>query len=82
MKEIYEKLISILQQYTEKEITLDQILKTTTSVNDLGISSIRRMDIIIDIEEFYNIEFNENEMRKLGTVNELAHLIQKKLTNQ
>lgn len=79
MDEIREKLIEILQQYTDMRLTLEDISESTPIVRDLGISSIRRMDIILDVEEFYNMEFDEKELGNITTFNELVQLIQKKL---
>ncbi len=78
MNEIKEELISILQLYTNVKLISDEIPDSVAFMNDIGISSIRRMDIILDIEEFYNIEFNEKELWNLKKISELIHLIRVK----
>lgn len=55
----------------EKEITPDAKLKSK-----LGISSVEFVDIAMTIEEEFEVELDEDKLRKVKTVQELCDYIE------
>ena len=53
------------------DVTPDAKLK-----GNLGISSVEFVDIAMTIEEEYNIELNEDKLRKVKTVQELCDYVE------
>ncbi len=67
---MFDKVKEILVdelQIKESDISLDAEL-----VNDLGINSLELADLIMIFEEKFNIEINENVIRKFLTVGDIV----------
>lgn len=75
-KVILEKLEDIVKKkVTNANITLDSKLV------DLGLDSLDKAEILISIEETFGFEFEEEEMGKISSVNDLVVLIKAKASN-
>lgn len=75
-KVILEKLEDIVKKkVTNANITLDSKLV------DLGLDSLDKAEILISIEETFGFEFDEEEMGKISSVNDLVVLIKAKASN-
>ncbi len=75
-----EKLKKIIVQVLsvdEKEITLD-----TTFVDDLGADSLDIFQIILDIEEEFDIEIKHDDAEKITSVGEAINKIKMALANK
>lgn len=73
--EVSEKIIKIIADQLNKdasEISRDQEL-----VQDLGADSLDAVEIIMNIEEEFNIEIPEEEASKIKTVGEIIDVIEK-----
>ncbi len=55
------------------EVTVESSLK------ELGLDSLDVVEMLTDMEEKYGIEFDNDEMLELGTVNDVISVIEKKL---
>ncbi len=68
-----EKLLEIVKNYLEEdmEFSLEMKLK-----DELGLDSLDLMDIVMDIEEFFKIEFKEEDIVSLVTVKDLIEMIE------
>ena len=56
-----------------KEVTLE------SNVKELGLDSLDIVDLLMDMEEKYDIEFENEEMTDLITVNDVVKAIEAKL---
>lgn len=71
---MYERIKEMLVEelgIEEKDITPDAKLKSK-----LGISSVEFVDIAMSIEEEFNVELDEDKLRKVKTVQELCDYIE------
>ena len=71
------QLNEIISNYTgEYILNINNTLK-----NDLGLDSLIIVDVLIQIEETFGIEFDESdlELQNLKTVKDLIQLVEKKL---
>ena len=66
-----EKIIEILSQYTEEEITEESIL-----VNDLGLTSFDLVSLVTEFEDEFDIEIADREIRKLVSVADIMEYIE------
>lgn len=67
---IKDVLVSKLQ-LNENEITPDSEL-----VNDLGINSLELADLVMECEEEFNIEIDDNSIRGFVTVGDVAKYLE------
>ena len=65
-----KKIIAEVLNVDEDEITMD-----TTFVDDLGADSLDIFQIIMGIEETYDIEIDNEEAEKIATVGDAAEQI-------
>jgi len=54
-QEIIEKLKSIVKPYIKNQEEFDNLTETTDFITDLQINSANLVDVILDIEEEFNI---------------------------
>ena len=73
MNEIYEKLSKIVGKKIK-----GQNVGENSSLTDLGLDSLDKAEIMINIEDEFGIEFEEEEMLHVVTVKDLQELIEKK----
>ncbi|RLJ76997.1 acyl carrier protein [Pedobacter alluvionis] len=78
-EEIIEALKTIVQPYSEESTALTQIDENTDFINDLKINSANLVDIVLDIEEKFNIEIDNDSMAKMLNVKATTEIIAQKL---
>ena len=76
----------MFQKIKEKILTYcvypeDKLNEKTELINDLHISSLDIMLLIGDLEDEFNIQFNQDDIIDTVTVGDLVDLIQKKIEN-
>ena len=72
---MFEKVKGILVdelQLNEADITMEAEL-----VNDLGVNSLELADLIMVCEEKFNIEINDDDIRKFITVADICDYLEK-----
>ena len=72
-----KKIIAEVLNVDEEEITIE-----TTFVDDLGADSLDVFQIIMGIEEDFDIEIDNEEAEKITTVQDAVDQIQKKKANE
>jgi acyl carrier protein len=78
MNEIKTSVIEILKKYTINKDVWNNFGENSSIVRDLKINSARIVDIIIDIEDKYDIEINDEELDKLTCFKDIVDLIHSK----
>lgn len=80
-----EKLINELREiitpYTENKVALETISENTDFIIDLKINSANLVDVVLDIEEKFGIEIDNDSMAKMLTVKAAILIINEKLAN-
>ena len=72
---VFEKVKEFLQNsFKGKEINLD-----TKFREDLQADSIKVLSVIMDIEDEYNLELDEETIRSIVTVRDLVEYIEKNI---
>ncbi|MFD2583621.1 acyl carrier protein [Pedobacter vanadiisoli] len=78
-EEIIDALKKIIEPYSEETTALAYIDENTDFINDLKINSANLVDIVLDIEEKFNIEIDNDSMAKMLTVKATTEIIAQKL---
>ncbi len=80
-EEIVEKLKDIIKNYIdEDEIDLNQDVSPDAHIiNDLGLDSFYVIDMVIDIENEFELTIDNDAIMELGTVQSLIDLIDEKI---
>ena len=78
-----EKLITSLQKivkpYIQDQIAFENLTEETDFINDLKINSANLIDIILDLEDEFDIEIDDESMENMLSVKSALDIIENKL---
>lgn len=78
-----EVIISAIKEvaapYTQDKEALDELSETTSFITDLKINSANLVDIVLDLEEKFGIEIDNDSMAKMLDVKSTLDVIEAKL---
>jgi acyl carrier protein len=74
-----EELKKIISPYVENEKDLVSVTESTDFIKDLHINSANLVDIILDIEEKYQIVIDNSSMERMINVKTALEIIEGKL---
>ncbi len=78
--DIIVKLKDVLQMaMPSSEIDVNTLTEDANLINDLGLSSVGVLYIVIAIEEFFNIRFDDVGFADFKTIGDVVDYIEKKL---
>jgi len=77
-----EQLKSIVKPYIQNQEAFDTISEETDFVNDLKINSANLVDVILDIEEKFDIMIDNETMKKMITVKSAIGIIEDELVKK
>jgi len=78
-EELISELKVIVTPYSQDADALDNISETTDFLKDLKINSANLVDVVLDIEERFNIEIDNDAMAKMLDVKTAVLIIEEKL---
>jgi acyl carrier protein len=79
-EEITNKLTTIVKPYVQNEEAFKNISEDTDFINDLEINSANLVDIVLDVEDEFNVEIDNDSMEKMLSVKAVVEIIQEKQT--
>ena len=77
-----EQSKSIVKPYIQNQEAFDTISEETDFVNDLKINSANLVDVILDIEEKFDIMIDNETMKKMITVKSAIGIIEDELVKK
>ena len=77
-QEIINKLTIIVKPYIQNEEAFINISEKTDFINDLEINSANLVDIVLDVEDEFNIEIDNDSMEKMLSVKAVVLIIKEK----
>ena len=80
--DIMNKLKAIVKPYIKDQKAYDIISEETDFINDLKINSANLVDVILDIEEQFNIIIDNDSMEKMLDVKSALEIIEIKLSEK
>ena len=78
----YEELLSIIKPYLPEDVEVGQVSPSSHFVEELNINSAHLVDIVLDVEDKYDIILENEDMDQMQTVNQAIDLIEKKLASK
>ena len=78
-QELIVKLKSIVSPYIQDEEAFKNLSEDTDFVKDLKINSANLVDIILDIEDEFNIRLENEDMEKMLDVKSAMAIVNEKL---
>lgn len=80
--QLFEKLRIIVKPYTDNAQAFEALEEDTDFIKDLNIDSANLVDIILDIEEQFNIVIDNADMERMLTIRASLDIIETKLAMQ
>jgi acyl carrier protein len=81
-KELLEKLKKIVTPYVQDKEGLENFDETTDFINDLQINSANLVDVVLDVEDEFDIEIDNDSMKDMLSVLDAKNIIQFKLAGK
>ena len=78
-EELIAKLKLIIKPYTTNTEAYDNLTEDTDFINDLNINSANLVDIILDIEEAFDVVIDNTDMERMLDVKTSVEIIAEKL---
>ena len=75
VKQIVEKVKQIIRE--QLGVENDEITPTASFVDDLGADSLDTVELVMALEEAFNIEIPDNDAEKMKTVQDVIDYIEK-----
>jgi len=79
--EIQAKLKDIIKPYVQKEEFLDTMTAESDLLQDLEINSAHLVDIILDMEEVFDIEISDQDAERMLSVGAAVDITERLLQN-
>lgn len=81
---LFNEFKAILSEHVSgnKTKAFENLNEQTNMADDLEIESLDIVSIVIDIEDKFNIEIDNDSIKKMSTVGNCLNLIQEKLCSQ
>ena len=81
-EEIIKELKEIVKPYIQNQSAFESLTENTDFINDLKINSANLVDVILDIEEKYNIVIDNDSMERMVNVKAAMEIIEAKLSEE
>ena len=77
--EVFEKVVKILTPYVKNQQALDAVSRETHILDDLKVNSARLVDVVLEFEDAFDIEIDDDDVDKVETVGNAVELIEAKI---
>jgi acyl carrier protein len=81
-EELIAKLKTIVQPYIQDEDAFEKLSENTDFINDLKINSANLVDVILDVEDEFDIRIENDDMEKMTSVKAAMDLVNEKLATK
>ena len=78
-QEVFEKVVKILTPYVKNQAALDSVTTDTHILDELKVNSARLVDVVLEFEDAFNIEIDDDDVDSVETVGNAVTLIEAKL---
>ena len=81
-EQMISDLKEIVKPYIQNQKEFDNLTEETDFINDLKINSANLVDVVLDIEDMFNIEIDNDSMDKMLNVKAALAIIETKLSEK
>lgn len=80
-EELITSLKKIVKPYIQDEEAFNNLTEDTDFINDLKINSANLVDVVLDVEDEFDIEIDNDSMEKMLSVKAAIEIIESKLAS-
>jgi acyl carrier protein len=81
-EQMINDLSDIVKPYIQNQVAFDNLTADTDFINDLKINSANLVDVVLDIEDKFDIEIDNESMDKMLNVKAAVEIIATKLAKK
>ncbi len=81
-EQLIEALKKIVKPYIQDEVAFESLSEETDFVNDLKINSANLVDVILDVEDEFDIEIDNDSMEQMLSVKAAMEIITSKMNEK
>ncbi|MCC6903542.1 MAG: acyl carrier protein [Polyangiaceae bacterium] len=74
-QEVFEKVVAIIQPFAKAPEALASAKMETSILKDLKVNSARLVDVVLEIEDAFEIEVKDEDADKVKTIGDAVKLI-------
>jgi len=78
----YEQLKNIIKIYLPEDVSVNEIDRESHLINELNINSANLVDIVLDVEDAFDIILENDDMDSMQTVQDALGIIEKKIATK
>ena len=78
-EEIFTKVVDIVRPFAKDKDALDAAKDDTNILDDLMVNSARLVDVILEFEDEFDIEVEDEDADSVNTIGDAVNLIEAKL---
>lgn len=79
---LIEKLKKIVHPYIQDEEAFQNLSESTDFINDLKINSANLVDVVLDVEDEFDVKIENEEMEQMLSVKAAIEIVNKKLQDK
>lgn len=79
-QEHYDALKNIIKIYLPEDVSIDDIEPTSHLTQELNINSANLVDVVLDVEDHFDITIEDDEIEKMETVASAIDVIESKVS--
>ena len=77
--EIFDQVVKILTPYVKNQEALEGASLATNILDDLKVNSARLVDVVLEFEDAFNIEIDDDDVDTVETIGNAVELIKAKI---
>ncbi len=77
--EVFDRVVKILTPYVKNQEALEGASLATHILDDLKVNSARLVDVVLEFEDAFNIEIDDDDVDTVETVGNAVALIEAKI---
>ncbi|WP_298998863.1 acyl carrier protein [Flagellimonas sp. S174] len=78
----YEELKSIVANYLPDDVSAESISLESHFINELNINSANLVDIVLDVEDAFDIMLENEDMDQMETVQDALRIVDSKIESK
>ena len=79
--EHYHTLRKLIEPYLPEEVSPEALKPESHLVNELNINSSHLVDLVLEVEDHYDIRLEDEEMQQMQTVGDALAIIDQKVSS-
>ncbi len=78
-QQILSNVMTIISKHAQNRSALKNVSLETNILRDLQVNSAKFVDIVLDMEDAFSFQINDDDADKISTVGDAVHLVKKML---